>query len=51
MKLEVKHDRSPENEVVINGVWCDVGSHKVREDELVHMNVAIDASCCESCYE
>lgn len=48
-RLEVQHDRFPENEIVINGVWCDIGSHKVREDELVRMNV--DATCCEGCYD
>lgn len=50
--VKVRHDISPENEIVINGVWCDIGSHMVREDEL-HRNSSIlfDASVCEGCYE
>jgi hypothetical protein len=49
IKLDVKHDHFPENEVVINGVWCDIGSHKVSENDL-HNNSS-DASVCEDCWE
>lgn len=47
MKLDVQHDTS-ENEVIINAVWCDIGSHKVREDE---MRFVGDAAVCDGCYD
>jgi hypothetical protein len=47
-KLEVKHDQFPENEVIINGVWCDIGGHKVHEDE---MRFSEDASVCNECHD
>jgi hypothetical protein len=31
MKLIVKHEAQPEHEVIINAVWCDIGSHKISE--------------------
>lgn len=49
MKLKVIHDMFPENEVIINAVWCDIGSHKVSEDDLVA--IAGDATVCEGCYD
>lgn len=48
-KIEVKHDLYPINEVIINAVWCDIGSHKVSEDDLVA--IAADATVCEGCYD
>lgn len=48
MKLSVKSDMT-EYEVVINAVWCDIGSHKVSEDDLVGM--AADVSVCQGCYD
>jgi hypothetical protein len=48
-KIEVSHDTQPENEIIINGVWCDIGSHKVSEDMLVA--IAADAAVCEACYD
>jgi hypothetical protein len=51
-KIEVKHDAQPENEVIINAVWCDIGSHKVRETEMRQINsILFDASVCEDCYD
>lgn len=49
MNLKVKHDLFPENEAVINAVWCDIGSHKVSEDDLVI--IAGDAAVCSACYD
>lgn len=50
VKLKVFHGYgSQENEVIINGVWCDIGSHKVSEDSLV--TVAADATVCDDCYD
>lgn len=48
--LVVMHDLYPENEVVINGVWCDIGRHIVSEGEIVSINNN-DAAVCEGCYE
>ncbi len=47
IKLPVKSDKH-EYEVVINGVWCDIGSHNVSEDQIRFM---YDVSVCENCYE
>lgn len=48
--LEVKHDRYPENEILINAdSWCDIGSHKVPEWNM--QNVLGDAAVCADCYE
>jgi hypothetical protein len=49
MNLKVTHDVQPENEVIINAVWCDIGSHNVSEDMLVA--IAADATVCEGCYD
>jgi hypothetical protein len=49
MNLIVKHEAQPEHEVIINAVWCDIGSHKVSEDRLV--TIAADATVCEDCYD
>lgn len=46
-KLAVRHDTS-EKEIIINGVWCDIGGHKVHEDE---MRFSEDASVCFDCYD
>jgi hypothetical protein len=43
--IEVTHDAQPENEIIINAVWCDIGSHKAPEDMLV--TIAADAAVCE----
>jgi hypothetical protein len=48
--LKVQHDRFPENELIINAVWCDVGSHKAREDEMRYMGED-GVAVCEGCYE
>lgn len=48
MNLQVKHDVSPENEIAINPVWCDIGSHKVSETLI--RSVA-DVAVCEDCYD
>jgi hypothetical protein len=48
-KLEVKHDQFPENEIIINAVWCDIGGHKVYEDEMRYG--PYDASICFDCYD
>ena len=51
-KLQVTHDRYPENEVVINGVWCDIGSHMVNENDMRQASsVLFDANVCEGCYD
>ena len=47
-RLTVTHDQFPENEIVINGVWCDIGSHKVREEE---MRFSEDAAVCHDCHD
>lgn len=46
--LKVRHDQSPENEIIINAVWCDIGGHKAHEDE---MRFSEDASVCYECYD
>lgn len=49
-KLEVTHDRFPENEILINAdCWCDIGSHKVPE--FMMQSVQGDASVCADCYD
>ena len=48
-KLEVKNAAFPENEIIINAVWCDIGSHKVHEYEMRHGSW--DANVCNDCYE
>ncbi len=49
MKLKVTHDISPENEIIVNSVWCDIGGHKVHEDEMRFG--PSDASVCYECYD
>lgn len=52
IKLPVKHDVSPENEIAINPVWCDIGSHKVSEWQMQgSSSILFDAAVCEDCYE
>lgn len=46
--LQVKHDRFPENEVAINPMWCDIGSHKVSENRIISK---FDVAVCEDCYD
>lgn len=51
IKIEVKHDQFPTNDVVINPVWCDIGSHMVSEEEMAYTGPMIDASVCQGCYD
>lgn len=46
--LEVKHDRYPENEIVINGIDCDFCGEKVPEDMIRSYG---DPWVCDDCYE
>ena len=46
--VEVKHDRFPENEVVINGVECTFCGYKEHQD-MIHSYEDVDM--CDSCYE
>jgi hypothetical protein len=48
VKLSVKHDLFPENEIIINGARCDIGGHKVHEDE---MRFSEDAAVCQDCHD
>ena len=50
IKLKVKHDMFPENEVFINCTCeCDFCGRKLPEFKMIH--VAGDASVCEDCYD
>lgn len=46
-KLEVKHDRFPENEIVINGVECECGFKE--HPDLIHY--VGDTAWCDSCFD
>jgi len=49
-RLQVKHDTKERRiELIINPVWCDIGSHYVSEDFMRWG--AWDASVCEDCYD
>ena len=49
MKIEVKHDRYPENEIVINGVKCDFCGGKEHPD-LAH-SYESGQTICEGCFD
>lgn len=47
-KLAVKHDRFPENEIVVNGIECTFCQDKVSADMIHSMG---DIDLCDACYE